>query len=612
MTTSPTDGRDRPSDGVGELDSLRELLATVKAPQARKVVRELLVRGDGAPAIDPTEAVALAARFATVGQPSSDALLKIWGKVADPDGFAESLLVPAYVRENRTDLKVSKTVPEGLRHLRPLLRTLHLDRCAGLTDLTPLADFEQLISLDLGGCSGVDDLTPLAGLTGLERLRLHRCRKVKDIAPLLKLRALRHLDLSMTGVASVSGLGAALPALEDLSLQGCRGLRDLHPLGGLRRLTTLDLGWTGIKDLSALTDVGAVTELDLTSCAHLTTLKGIDAMPRLRVLRMDKVRRLRSLDGLGHHPDVTELVLTECAQLGDLRAIAGLPGLESLTLADCERLTSVAGVETLTALNLLRVRDCTALSDFSSLAGAPAPRRLFLTNIDGGSDLGFLPRMPGLRVLLIDRFHTLRTLDCAPDLPDLRTLDVRHCPSLADLGRVGELPELRRVQIFECDVLHDADGLAGRAPLEELRLEGVRQLESLDVLAGSPTLQKIKIESCDRLKAPPMGAMKALRALEYRYQPWPDFDFLIGSTSIESVRAYSLGLLDVSALAGLPALTKVDFSLSSTHKLASFAPLLEIGGLTSALLSDYVTRHVPDGPRVAAELKARGVNAYAF
>lgn len=215
-------------------------------------------------------------------------------------------------------------------------------------------------------------------------------------------------------------------------------------------------------------------------------------------------------------------------------------------------------------------------------------------------------------MLLIDRFRTIRTLGGAPDLPDLRILDVRHCPSLADLGRVGDLPKLRQVQVFGCDVLHDADGLAGRAPLDELRLEGVRQLESLDALAESPTLRKIRIESCDRLKAPPMGGMKALRELEYRYQAWPDFDFLIGSTSIESVKAYSLGLLDVSALAGLPALSKVDFRLSSATELSSFAPVLEISGLTHAVLSEYVTRHVPDGAEVRAELKARGVSPYTF
>lgn len=609
MSTSRIDD---PSDGTGELEALRDLLPTVKAARARKAVRELLVRDADAPALDPAEAVALAARFAAVGEPTTDTLLKLWPKVADPDGFAERLLLPAYVRENRTDLKVSRTVPEGLRHLGPVLRALQLDRCAGLGDLAPLAEHTRLNHLDLGGCSGVDDLAPLTALTALESLRLHRCRKVKDITPLLRLRALRTLDLSMTGVASVSGLGAALPDLESLSLQGCRGLRDIGPLSGLRRLTTLDLGWTGIKDLSALTDVGAVTELDLTSCAHLTTLKGIGAMPGLRVLRMDKLRRLRSLDGLGHHPDVTELVLTECVELQDLRAVAGLPGLRTVELADCERLTSVAGVEALTGLDLLRVRDCTALRDFSPLTGAPAPRRLFLTNIDGGPDLGFLPEMPGLQVLLIDRFRAIRTLDGAPGLPDLRMLDVRNCPALADLGRVGDLPELRRVQILGCDVLHDVDGLVGRAPLAELRLESVRQLESLDALADSPTLQKIKIESCDRLKPPPMGGMRGLRELEYRYQPWPDFDFLIGSTSIESIKAYSLGLRDVSALAKLPSLRRMDFRGTYTLQVPTLAPLLEIGGLTHLVLSGNDARHVPDGREVVAELRDRGVSPYVF
>ncbi|MET4922270.1 leucine-rich repeat domain-containing protein [Streptomyces sp. PSRA5] len=609
MTNSPIGA---PSHGAGELDAWRGLLATVKPPQARKAVRELLVRGAGAPAVDPGEAVALAARFAVVGEPSTDVLLKMWPKVADPDGFAELLLVPAYARENRTDLKVSKVLPEGLRHLAPVLRALHLDRCSGLTDLTPLAEYTWLISLDLGGCSGIDDLTPLGRLTALESLRLHRCRKVKDIGPLLKLRVLRRLDLSMTGVQSVAGLGAALPGLESLSLQGCRGLRDIRPLSGLRRLATLDLGWTGIKDLSALTDVGAITELDLTSCAHLTTLQGIAEMPRLRVLRMDKVRRLRSLDGLGHHPDVTELILTECDELQDLRAIAGLPGLTTLELALCERLTSVAGVEALTRLDLLRVRDCMALSDFSSLAGAPAPRSLFLANVDGGPDLGFLPDLPGLRVLALDRIPALRTLDGAPDLPDLRVLDVRGCPALTDVGRVGDLPELRQVWIFRCHLLHDLDGLVGRAPLTELRLEWAGQLESLGALVDSPTLRRLRIECCDLLKAPPLGRMKALRELEFAYQEWPDYDFLIGSTTVESIRGYSLGLRDISALAKLPALSKMDFRGTYTLQVPTLAPLLEIGGLTHLVLTGNGARYVPDGREVVAELRARGVSPSSF
>ncbi|WP_329385426.1 hypothetical protein [Streptomyces sp. NBC_01716] len=44
MSTSRTDGT---SDGADELDAPRALLATVRAREARKAVRELLVRAAG-------------------------------------------------------------------------------------------------------------------------------------------------------------------------------------------------------------------------------------------------------------------------------------------------------------------------------------------------------------------------------------------------------------------------------------------------------------------------------------------------------------------------------------------------------------------------------------
>ncbi|WP_251075133.1 leucine-rich repeat domain-containing protein [Streptomyces sp. ISL-12] len=264
-------------------------LETATRAQARSALRELVrISDDGA-------ALELAARFAPVAELSSDSLLQLWwGSAADEDGFAAAVLAPAFRREGRTVLRLTRMVTlTGLRHLTTLrklelesskditdlteigaltgLTSLGLYGCAKVEDISPLAALTGLTGLDLRGCAKVEDLTPLSALTELTRLDLHRCRAVADTAPLLTLGRLRDLDLSMTRVTSVAGFGAAFPLLERLNLRGCRSFKTPAELSGLTRLTRLDLGWTGIRDLTGLADVPDLFALDLASCKPCAT-----------------------------------------------------------------------------------------------------------------------------------------------------------------------------------------------------------------------------------------------------------------------------------------------------------------------------------------------------
>ncbi|GDY49956.1 hypothetical protein SVIO_005790 [Streptomyces violaceusniger] len=208
------------------LGELRELLATGRPVKIRKAIGELVLIRDDGTALD------LAARFERAAEYSSETLLRLWPKAADPDGFCAALLVPAFARENRTSLRLRRmTSLTGLRHLTTL-RALHIDRCKEITDLTEAGELTGLTDLDLNGCAGIEDLAPIGRLTGLTRLNLHRCRAVSDIAPLLTLGRLRELDLSMTKVRSADGFGTAFPALETLTLRGCRSFKDASPCPG--------------------------------------------------------------------------------------------------------------------------------------------------------------------------------------------------------------------------------------------------------------------------------------------------------------------------------------------------------------------------------------------
>ncbi|CAM5344569.1 leucine-rich repeat domain-containing protein [Streptomyces californicus] len=95
--TSPT-GAEHPHDLVA---AYSELLGSAKRPQARKAVRELAVIADDGAALE------LAAAFAPVAALTSDTLVRLWPEAHDPDGFAASLLAPAFREEGRTELKRS-------------------------------------------------------------------------------------------------------------------------------------------------------------------------------------------------------------------------------------------------------------------------------------------------------------------------------------------------------------------------------------------------------------------------------------------------------------------------------------------------------------------------
>ena len=61
-----------------DLSDYRARLASASPERAWKSLRELALRGQG-------EALALAAEFAEIAEPSSEKLLKLWPQALDPD-----------------------------------------------------------------------------------------------------------------------------------------------------------------------------------------------------------------------------------------------------------------------------------------------------------------------------------------------------------------------------------------------------------------------------------------------------------------------------------------------------------------------------------------------
>ena len=167
----------------------------------------------------------------------------------------------AYTDDERYEVVVELAQafnPLKLKQVQQILRagkSLDLAIATQVTDLTPLAEFTTVQSLNLAR-TGVTDLSPLAGLTSLQSLDL--ClTPVIELTPLGQLNALRLLDLTSTLVTDLRPL-ARLAALQVLNLAGTL-VTDLRPLAGLTAIRVLDLTRTPLTDLTPL---AALANLD--------------------------------------------------------------------------------------------------------------------------------------------------------------------------------------------------------------------------------------------------------------------------------------------------------------------------------------------------------------
>jgi Leucine-rich repeat (LRR) protein len=111
-----------------------------------------------------------------------------------------------------------------------------------ITDLDPLSDLTDLVTLDLYGNYEISDIRALSGLTNLRSLSLSS-RQISDISSLSGLTSLEILHL----VGRPSG----------------SPLIDISVLSGLINLKELNLRGNQISDISALSSLTSLRELDL-------------------------------------------------------------------------------------------------------------------------------------------------------------------------------------------------------------------------------------------------------------------------------------------------------------------------------------------------------------
>ncbi|MBR1757691.1 MAG: TIR domain-containing protein [Lachnospiraceae bacterium] len=162
------------------------------------------------------------------------------------------------------------------------LRSLSLEHCDGITDLSFLQKIENVSDLTLIDVGLTDEITSLAELASLKKVDFSENADFTQIA-LLPLPQLTKLSIAKTGVKDISALSEAT-ALNTFSASGCT-LENAESLVSLTKLTTLDLSDTNVSSFSQPLASLAIADLNLEG-SEFTSTEAFDNLTVLTYLNI--------------------------------------------------------------------------------------------------------------------------------------------------------------------------------------------------------------------------------------------------------------------------------------------------------------------------------------
>ena len=279
------------------------------------------------------------------------------------------------------------------------LTSLNIDSCAALKDLSLLASFPKLQSLNISKAGALEEVA-LPKLPELQHLTLSLCEKVVEFSAPAECAALNHVSLS------------SLPALKRVRLSGTK-------------LVGATLSGLEIEALEALELPETLRRLDVSQCGQLVSLKGLSKCPQLSALRVSRCPKLASFEGLGAGKETLVVNVQECK------------GLKSLT-----------GLEAREGLSELHVTNCGALKNLEGLARVKHAEisRSGLTSVQG------VQSCAGLERLMLPSNAKLASLEGLQKVEGLQVFSAVYCAELTDLSPLEGLGELRVVLLNKSGV----------------------------------------------------------------------------------------------------------------------------------------------------------------
>ncbi|WEV67397.1 hypothetical protein OZX72_09230 [Bifidobacterium sp. ESL0769] len=400
-----------------------------------------------------------------------------------------ALLTPAMVT-NTTSLqaigsdKMTSTAPritdltglEVLTNLNSLV--LHNQ---SITDVTPLANLNNLTRIDLAhdrSVAGLPSISSIASLSSLPNVStiLMDYNRVSDLSPISSWHSLQVIGMDGNGISSVGFFSTSsflnLQALYIMDNQ----ISDVSALSTLRtnpNFLHLDLGGNRITNLSPLSVLTQVKFLDV----QFNPITDISALAPLTNLLFLSIRadHLTNFSTLSLFTHLTVLDIADCG-ISDLTPISGLTEMQTLYACD-NNISSLAllsgmtqlyelhagnewytnsGGNTCTNLNqllpfthlgVLHMENLHTLTDLTPLQSLPTLTELYLTN-DGltNTQLGKLSVLNNLNVLKADRNAQISNLTPLSGLVRLTTLNLDY-DNISDISALRPLTAMNSLHL---------------------------------------------------------------------------------------------------------------------------------------------------------------------
>jgi len=121
------------------------------------------------------------------------------------------------------------------------LRTLCLDKCYKLRDISPIASCVHIQKLSLVLCKKLNNISVIGCLKELHTLILNGCTGIQTIFPLRQCTNLVNLQMdNCWSVQNISALASCVK-LKQFTMNNCKQVRDISPLSCCRKLQYLDI-----------------------------------------------------------------------------------------------------------------------------------------------------------------------------------------------------------------------------------------------------------------------------------------------------------------------------------------------------------------------------------
>ncbi|KAG1666512.1 hypothetical protein FOA52_014409 [Chlamydomonas sp. UWO 241] len=245
----------------------------------------------------------LVVELAMHGKPASDlgSALALWPDVerlaADCDDGSAAVLSAAPLSKLRAlvleHMGVEWSVPAISRAAAAGLHELHVSSSC-VASGRPVLSIEavrgcaQLRKLSLKGCKV--SLAPLAGCVHLQELSIAASRNGSSdfsdlVAPLDGCAKLKKLMIAGSQVTSLAPLRGC-SELQDLNISKCAQLVRLDGLEACSKLERLDMSHLSVSSLEPLSACRQLQDLNISSCSRLVSLDGLEACSKLERLDM--------------------------------------------------------------------------------------------------------------------------------------------------------------------------------------------------------------------------------------------------------------------------------------------------------------------------------------